>query len=202
MNPVPGPRDGGRADAGAAFALARAVSIALHPFAVFLALTVLGVRALAPQAFAAAMAAVGAAVAVVWLFVWQRHRSGRWSTVDASHPSERPVLYLLLLWVLALVWWWMRGRAAVLGHGIVAVAAMLVAAALLNRWIKLSLHMASLSFAGVALWPLAPTAAAIGLASLPLLGWARLRMRRHRLAEVIGGAALGAGFALGLRWLA
>ena len=202
MSPGPGDDGSGRSDAGPAFALARAVSIALHPFAVFLALTVLGVRALAPQAFAAAMAGVGAAVAAVWLFVWQRHRSGRWSTVDASHPSERPALYLVLLGVLALVWWWMRDRAASLGHGIIAVAAMLVAAAALNRWIKLSLHMASLSFAAVALWPLAPMPAAIGLALLPLLGWARLRMRRHGVAEVIGGAVLGTGFAIGLRWLA
>ena len=40
--------------------------------------------------------------------------------------------------------WWMRGQAAAMAQGIVAVAAMLLAAALCNRWIKLSLHMASL----------------------------------------------------------
>jgi len=202
MKPAPGPRGADGDRAGAAYALARAVSIALHPFAVFLALTVIGVRALAPQAFAAALAGVGAAVAAVWLFVWQRRRSGRWSTVDASHPSERPLLYLVLLLVLAVVWWWLRERAAPLSQGIVAVAAMLLAAAALNRWIKLSLHMASLSFAALALWPLAAPAAAIGLALLPLLAWARLRMQRHGLAEVIGGAALGALFGLALRGLA
>jgi membrane-associated phospholipid phosphatase len=69
--------------------------------------------------------------------------------------------------------------------------AMLCIAALVNRWIKLSLHVASLAFAGVAAWALSPVFAAVALLLVPALAWARLRMGRHALREVLGGAALG-----------
>ncbi|MGH8080301.1 MAG: hypothetical protein ACREP7_06980 [Lysobacter sp.] len=187
---------------GRAFGLARFVSIVLHPFAVFIALTVLSVRAMAPQAFGRALIGVSAAVIVSWLFVWQRRRAGHWTTVDASDPRERPLLYLVLLAVLALSWNWMRGPAPAMAQGIVAIAAMLIAAAALNGWIKLSLHMASLAFAAVSLYALWPMLGMAGACLLPLLGWARLRMARHTLAEVIGGATLGVAFALALRYWA
>src|SRR5690606_21580003 len=44
---------------------------------------------------------------------------------------------------------------------------------------------------GVALWPLLWPAGAAAIAMLPLLGWSRLRMARHTLPEVLGGALLG-----------
>ncbi|MGO0999724.1 hypothetical protein [Lysobacter sp. CA196] len=181
---------------------ARWISIVLHPFAVFIGLTMISVRVLAPQAFWSALCGVAVAVLVSWAFVAQRRRGGHWSTVDASHPSERPLLYAVLLVVLAVCWWWMRERAAPMGQGILAVAAMLVAAALLNRWIKLSLHMASLAFAGVSLFSLQPALAIVALLLLPLLAWSRLKLARHTRAETIGGALLGAAFACGLQVLA
>jgi len=183
--------------AGRAFA--RWVSIALHPFAVFIALTLVSVRVLAPQALGHALIGVSAAVLACWAFVLQRRRAGHWSTVDASKASERPLLYAVLLAILAICWWWMRGQAAPLAQGIVAVAAMLVAAAVFNRWIKLSLHMASLAFAAVSLLALWRVAGIVAVCALPLLAWARLRMARHTPAEVIGGTVLGAVFALALR---
>ncbi|MGJ7901357.1 hypothetical protein [Lysobacter sp. 1R34A] len=187
---------------GNAGRLARWTSIVLHPFAVFIGLTMVSVRVLAPQAFWSALCGVATAVLVSWAFVAQRRRGGHWTTVDASHPSERPLLYAVLLAVLAACWWWMRERAAPMGQGILAVAAMVVAAALLNRWIKLSLHMASLAFAAVSLCSLQPALAALAIALLPLLAWSRLKLARHSLAEVIGGTLLGAAFACGLRVLA
>ncbi|MGO1071570.1 hypothetical protein [Lysobacter sp. CA199] len=176
---------------GKAYALARAVSIVLHPFAIFLLLTLLGVDKLAPRAMTHALLGIGVAIAVTWLFVLQRRYSGRWGTVDASHRSERPLLYWVLLAVLAVCWWWMRGLGGSLSAGIVSVAAMLIVAAVLNAWIKLSLHMASLAFAAVSLIGLSLPWACAAAALLPVLGWARLRMARHSAAEVIGGTVLG-----------
>jgi hypothetical protein len=179
---------------------ARWVSILLHPFVVFIGLTMLSARALAPQALGPSLIGVALAVIVTGAFVAQRRHGGHWGTVDASHRSERPVLYAVLLMVLAICWWWMRERAPALAPGIVAVAAMLVVAALCNRWIKLSLHMASLTFAAVSLSALSWPWALVATASLPLLGWARVRMARHTMAEVIGGTVLGAVAALALQW--
>ena len=93
--------------------------------------------------------------------------------------------------MLALLWVWL-GAASPLARGVAAAIAMLGLAAVLNRWIKLSLHMASLAFAGVAAWPLSPLGGMAAIALLPLLAWSRLRLSRHTWPEILGGTALGA----------
>jgi membrane-associated phospholipid phosphatase len=178
--------------------LARAVSVLLHPFAVFMALALLAAWRLDPASVPRTAAGIVVAVAIVWAFVLQRRRSGRWQTVDASRPQERPALYLLVLAVAGGYWWWLGGSGSPASIGVLAAIAMLCAAGLANRWIKLSLHMASLAFAGVALLGLVPMAGLIALALLPLLGWSRLRMGRHALSEVLGGALLGLACAAAL----
>lgn len=170
---------------------ARVVSIVLHPFLVLAALALLAAWRVDPASLSRTAFGIGVAIAIVSTFIWQRRRGGHWQTVDASRAQERPLLYALALLVAGAYWLWMGGRASATSNGVLAAVAMLCVAGIANRWIKLSLHMASLSFAGVAAWPLWPAAAIVVLAALPLLGWARLRMARHTLSEVIGGAALG-----------
>jgi len=188
------------AGAGRGLAFARLVSVLLHPFAVFVVLALLAAWRLDPAGIASTAAGITVAVAVVWAFVLHRRRSGRWQTVDASRPQERPALYALVLAVALGYWWWQGAGASASAHGVLAVVGMLCVAALANRWIKLSLHMASLAFAGVALLPLLAPAGVVALSLLPLLAWSRLRLGRHSLAEVLGGSALG--LAAGLLLLA
>src|SRR5690606_6300457 len=98
---------GGRAGAGvsllpgdgARWPMARIVSVLLHPFAVFVALALAAGWRLDPPGLPRTAAGIAAAVAIVWAFVLHRRRSGRWQTVDASRPHERPALYLLALLV-------------------------------------------------------------------------------------------------------
>lgn len=171
---------------------ARAVSVALHPFAVFMGLALLAAWRLEPASLPRVAAGMAVVVAVVWIFAWHRWRSGRWSTVDASRRQERPLLYLLAL-VLAVAYWaWLGGPASPLSGGVLAAIAMLCVAGLANRWIKLSLHMACAAFAGVVLLDVWPPAGIVLLACLPVLAWSRLRLARHALVEVVGGALLGA----------
>ena len=176
---------------GAASRVARWVSVALHPFAVFAALAVVAAWRLDPASLWRSAGGIGVAVAIVWAFVLQRRRAGHWQTVDASRRQERPLLYLLALAVAGGYWWWMGGGGSPASRGVLAAVAMLCIAAAANRWIKLSLHMASLAFAAMALWALLGPPALAALALLPLLGWSRLRMGRHTPAEVVAGAALG-----------
>ena len=176
---------------GVPWPLARIVSVLLHPFVVFIALALAAAWRLDPPGLPRTAAGIAVAVAIVWAFVLHRRGSGRWQTVDASRPHERPALYLLALLVAGGYWWWQGGRGSTGSTGVLAVIAMLCVAAVANRWIKLSLHMASLAFAGVALLGLWPVAGAAAMALLPLLGWSRLRMARHSLPEVLGGAVLG-----------
>ena len=177
---------------------ARVVSVVLHPFVVFAALALLAAWRVDPVSLPRTALGISAAITIVSVFIWQRRRGGHWETVDASRRQERPLLYALALMVAAGYWLWMGGRASATSNGVLAAVAMLCVAGIANRWIKLSLHMASLAFAGVAAWPLALPVAIVALTALPLLGWARLRMARHTLPEVVGGTALGflAGAAL------
>ncbi len=169
------------------------VSVLLHPFAVFVTLALIAAWRLEPASLGRTAAGIAVAVAIVWVYVLQRRRSGRWHTVDASRPQERPALYLLALVVAGAYWWWLGGRGSAASDGVLSVVAMLCIAGLANRWIKLSLHMASLAFAGVALLGMLPAAGVTALALLPLLGWSRLRLARHVLTEVVLGALLGMG---------
>ena len=177
--------------ASASSGFARWTSILLHPFAVFAVLALIAAWRVDPAALPRTAIGMAIAVAIVWTFVLQRRRSGRWGTVDASERKERPLLYALALLVAAGYWWWLGGRASATGNGVVAVIAMLCIAGIANRWIKLSLHMASLAFAGAAMLSLWPPAGVAALLALPLLAWSRLRMARHTLPEVLGGSALG-----------
>ena len=174
-----------------ASAIARWTSILLHPFAVFAALSMLAAWRLEPSSLPRTAVGILVAVGIVWAFVLQRRRSGRWGTVDASERRERPLLYALALLVAAGYWWWLGGRASATGQGVVAVIALLCVAGIANRWIKLSLHMASLAFAGAAMLSLWLPGGIAALVALPLLGWSRLRMARHTFPEVLGGSALG-----------
>ena len=174
--------------------LARVISIVLHPFAVLAAVALLAAWRLDPSSLPRAAIGIAVAVAIVWIFVLQRRRAGHWQTVDASRRQERPLLYVLALAVALGYWGWIGGRASATSTGVLAAVAMLCVAGSANRWIKLSLHVASLAFADVALLPLLHVAGVVALALVPLLAWARLRMARHTLPEVVGGSLLGLAF--------
>jgi hypothetical protein len=176
------------------------VSIVLHPFVVLTALSLLAAWRLDRAEFARTAIGMAAVVTLVVAFITQRRRSGRWTTVDASHKRDRPLLYAVLLVVLAGYGWWMRAAVSPVMSGLVATGAMVFTAAVLNRWIKVSLHMASLAFAGVAALSLWPAMGMTALLLLPLLAWSRLRMRRHTVAEVVGGTVLGLAFGCLLRF--
>jgi hypothetical protein len=183
-----------------ATALARVLSVVLHPFAVFAALALLAAWRLDRAAFGRTAIGMAVVIAVMAVFIAQRRRSGRWTTVDASHKRDRPLLYALMLALLVGYGWWMGGAASPAVAGLIAVGAMVFTAAVLNRWIKLSLHMASLAFAGVAALSLVRVIGIAALLLLPLLAWSRLKMRRHTPAEVIGGAILGLAFGCMLQY--
>ena len=191
--------------------LARWISILGHPFT-FILVMVLATSGRGDGGIAAyRAAAIVLAVVLVplGLFFWRRRASGRWSTIDASEPHNRPALYaaaLALLVPLALVYRFAApsGEAETTSRlldGTLAVGLLLALGALANRWIKLSLHTAFAMFAGVVLAGTQPPLGFAILAFAPVLGWARLAMGRHSLREVMGGALLGAGVGAFTLWV-
>jgi membrane-associated phospholipid phosphatase len=184
-----------------AAAIARWISIVAHPLV--LALLLVGVSAAKVQGGRAAVQWLGVTAAVVviplWVFMWRKWRSGNWDTVDASAPKNRPLLYLRALLLMAaftvcigvLSEWdyaWLRGSVAVVG--------VITVAAILNRWIKLSNHMAFALFAAVVLLRVDWRVGAPLVAIVPLLAWSRIKLGRHSWPEVFGGACLGGAVGL------
>jgi len=152
------------------------------------------------RALHAVVAVVVAVVVPVAILTFLQVRHGRWSNVDASDPNERGMLFIVALASLAalLAWLVLRDPRSFLVRGVVVTAALLAVAAVVTRWIKVSLHLA---FAGMAATALTLIGSGVGYALIgvvPPLCWSRLALSRHRPAELVSGLVLGilAGAAL------
>ena len=177
-------------------ALARWVSIVAHPFVIALVLA----GAVEPTRTPAAVARTVAVVALLFvlplaLLMRRQLRRGAWTTVDASRPRERPILFAVGgAGLAALIAYLARTRpGSPLVTGAVGVVLMVAFCAAMTPWVKVSLHMAAAALAAAVLlarglplgWPLA--------AMLPALGWSRVALGRHRWLEVMLGFLVGAG---------
>jgi membrane-associated phospholipid phosphatase len=185
-------------------ALARGISIALHPIFVWLIAIAASVRGLPVASATGAVMLVALVVLVpLALFMIGQVRTGRWENVDASQPRERPrffVFGLCAMAVLAAIVF-RSPRFAFLARGVYAVAAIFVVSWALLRWVKISQHVALATLAAVLLLR---TALPIGIALtalLPALAWARVKMKRHSLVEIMVGALLGAGTGVAMLFL-
>ena len=182
--------------------LARWISILAHPLVmVALLVGVAGARvAGAGEGWRATGLVVVLALGPVAWLSYRQVRSGRWGNADASQRSERPILFATALGALALLLGWLlyREPQSFLIRGVGSVAVMFAVAALVTRWLKVSLHLA---FAALTVTTLALMGSVVGfvlLAVLPPLAWSRLALARHRPLELLAGALLGAATSLGL----
>lgn len=184
--------------------IARVVSTVGHPFSFVVLLMLLPFWL---RGEAGALRIIGivmvAGLLPLGLFMWRRYASGKWLTIDASARRDRPILYLAVFVVLVPfgAYFLFVEQSSILARGCGVIALMLGVAAALNRWIKLSLHLAFAGFTGLILARIRlGYALPIGL-FIPLLAWSRLTLLRHTLPEVIGGFALGLVAAGIMLWL-
>ncbi|MBE7157059.1 MAG: hypothetical protein INR62_01255 [Rhodospirillales bacterium] len=181
---------------------ARFISIVGHPFVLF-SLVVLSLPArYHPHSAVRSFVAFAAIVLLPLVaMIWYLRESGRWQTVDASNKEERPVLYVAadLTLMAAAMYYCFIEHAHALMRGCLAVIGMMLAAQILNRWVKLSLHVATALLCGLILLSVRSNEAWIVLGWIPLLIWSRLALRRHIVAEILGGLILGT-FGAGCLW--
>ena len=183
--------------------IARLVSLVGHPF-VMIVLLVLLLSWTMDRAAAWRITGFVAAIGLIptGLLLWRRSTSRRRPATDGSAPNDRTILYFSLFAVLLLssVYFHFVEHSAVLVRGSAVTALMSAVAAVFNRWIRLSLHLAFATYTGLVLARIHPGYGLPVLIFVPFLAWSRLVLLRHTLPEVIGGAALGLGAAGTLIW--
>jgi ABC-type Fe3+ transport system permease subunit len=129
----------------------------------------------------------------VAVLMFRQVRRGRWSNVDASDPSERPLLFGVALSSIAFALGWIlvNDPRSFLIRGLLVVGVFLMVASILTRWVKLSLHVA---FAALTTTALCLIGSPIGYALIPVvpvLFWSRIALARHRVHELVVGLLLG-----------
>lgn len=175
-------------------ALARTLSILGHPLltlpAGILLPTLRGAASADTLAIATAFA--GFALAVMLWSAYQVRR-GRWMHVDASRIDERRALNRFLLPAIlagAALAWLLSSPPRVVA-ALAAAAGIVVAAMLIARWCKLSLHVAFAAFATGLLWPLGWATMLVAASFTVAIAWSRLRLARHASIDLAAGAAAG-----------
>lgn len=175
--------------------IARFVSIAAHPFGmVGLLVGIPAARFSSGGGAFRSVAIVTAAVIIPLLALMVRQvRRGHWGNVDASNRSERPLLFgaSLVPMALLLAYLLYADPDSFLIRGIVVCGLFILLAALLTRWIKLSLHMAFAATTATTLSLIGSPAGFLVAAIIPFLAWSRLVLARHTPLEIAVGLVFG-----------
>ncbi len=134
------------------------------------------------------------AIVVPLLFVIRRKVvAGKWSDHDVSDSTERRNFYAItitIVGVCSLLFWLLNFPRSIV-IGIIVSLGLLLAAALINWWSKISLHLMFVMYCAVSLITLNYWIALTLIFFAVLVGWSRVFLGRHSLGQVLTGAALG-----------
>lgn len=169
--------------------LARAVSVAGHPFLLVPVTIALVTGNWIPAA------AIAATMTLPMLVITMRRvRRGTWSDHDVSRREQRTGLYRIALPLLVpmTVVLYLLGAERQMLRGVAAAAFMLLAGLLLHRWLKTSMHMMAAAYCAALVVRVYPSWWVAAVAVVLAIAWSRLALQRHTLPEVMVGAALGA----------
>jgi hypothetical protein len=168
--------------------LARALSIAGHPFLLIPLTVAAGTRS---WKWAAVIAA--ATILPMIAIVRRNVRRGRWSDFDVSRRDQRAGLYLIAVPLVALsaLALYLLGASAAMLRAVAAAAAMLAIGLAAHRLLKISMHMMCAAFCAALLARLYPWTPALTAPFTAAIAWSRWKLERHTLAEIAVGLALG-----------
>jgi hypothetical protein len=177
---------------------AKIISLAAHPF-VMVILLVFFSSFSGNIIYSAGSVLIVLAIVLIPLTIYIRSkvRKKEWGNIDASNKKERPPFYLLtiiLLLVLITIISFIPSFAFLL-RGSIAVVVLLILHALLNKYIKASLHLSFASFTMLMLMGQGFTYGLLILVVIPVLFWARLILKRHTVPELLSGLAAGSAIA-------
>lgn len=171
-------------------ALARLLSILLHPFVVSPLTVALVTRSARWTLLIAATTLLPITLVLLW-----NVRRGVWSDYDVSRRDQRSGLYWIAipLFVAAAFLvpappWFQRAMLAFCAVLAVGLAA--------DRWLKTSLHLMFAAFCSTILADLWPWSPAVTVPLATSLAWARWHLGHHTPAELAAGTLLGVGAGL------
>jgi membrane-associated phospholipid phosphatase len=122
-----------------------------------------------------------------------RVRRGRWSDHDVSDPGQRHSLYPVAIATVgtSTMLAWGVGVAPGVLRGFAVALCLLVGAAVVTRWTKVSLHTMWGAFCVSALVGSDIGIALVFGAFVACVGWSRVVLGRHTLGQVVIGGTMG-----------
>ena len=135
-------------------------------------------------------------IGAVILFVLAGVLLGVFADIDISKKKQRPIVFafsfiILLLYALSVL---VLNGPKVLLIASLGIAFGLAVLFVVNKWIKASIHVATISafifFAGIIY---GNASILLALFLIPFIGWARVKTEKHTKQEVIVGGLLGCG---------
>jgi membrane-associated phospholipid phosphatase len=129
-------------------------------------------------------------------------RSGRWSDLDVSVQAERRRFYprAILLSTGGIAALLVLRAPGFIVRGAVVTLLLLAIAAIVNRYLKISLHTMFAFFCAVVLFRIGWVSGLIALVLASLVFWSRLHLRRHAFPDVVLGMVLGSLGAVIAAW--
>lgn len=132
-------------------------------------------------------------ILIVALFVIVGMMFGVFSNFDISKREQRPLLFsfsafISFCYLLSLV---VLDGPKILFIGFLALILGLIAIAIVNKWIKASVHLATATAVFLFIAVAYKGYFFFLLALIPILAWSRVKMKEHTLMETIVGSILG-----------
>jgi len=118
---------------------------------------------------------------------------GYFTNFDVSKREQRPLLFSVCAFAIlcySLFLYFFNGP-KILFIDILAVILGLAIIIIVNRWIKASIHLATLTSAVLFIWIVYRGYTFLLLGLIPLLTWARVETKEHSVRETIIGTILG-----------
>jgi membrane-associated phospholipid phosphatase len=176
--------------------IARVVSVAGHPF-VLLALTVFiaaAHRTHPLRALTFGGAAVLFTVSPLVFIIRRKVSAGKWSDHDISDASQRRGFYPIAITIatFSTFIFYLLDFPPGLLVGMLMSLVILLAAMLINRFSKISLHVIFAAYFAVTLLAVSFLTGACFLLLAAAIGWSRVKLERHSFGQVLSGALVGA----------
>ena len=126
-------------------------------------------------------------------FILYKVRQGTFTDYDVSKREQRPLLFLVsgVLAIVYLIGLSLLKAPSILYAVTFGVIIAVILASIINNWIKVSMHVSTITALLVSLALIYGGFYYFLLLGIPLMGYIRVRAKRHTVPETIAGAIFG-----------